>query len=56
MYIEEGDDTQGIGLFGRFGIAVDQRAPLKRFTVLGFGATPDQDTFGIGFYFIQVSH
>ena len=60
FYTEASDETQGLGLFGRFGQADDRTNPIERFYSIGLGGkglipTRDQDTFGIGFYYIEVS-
>jgi len=60
VFTEEGDETQGIGLFGRFGIADERTNPIEAFYSIGIGGkgiipTRDQDTFGLGFYLIDVS-
>lgn len=60
VFAEDGDKSQGIGLFGRFGIADDKTNPIEAFYSIGFGGkgiipTRDHDTFGIGFFLLEVS-
>ena len=60
FYTEEGDNTQGIGLFGRFGMADDRTNPIEAFYSIGIGGkgiipSRDQDTFGVGFFLLKLS-
>ncbi|MHC4225673.1 MAG: carbohydrate porin, partial [Planctomycetota bacterium] len=60
LFNEEQDPTQGIGLFGRLGIADDETSPPDRFYSIGLGGKGivegrDEDTFGFGYYYIGVS-
>jgi porin len=60
LYVEPDDDTQGVGLFFRFGQGDERNNPLERFYSFGFGGagiipTRDRDTFGVGFYQLDLS-
>lgn len=60
FYTEEGDSEQGVGLFGRIGIADEETSPIDRFYSIGFGgkgifAGRDSDTFGIGYFRSELS-
>jgi porin len=60
LFTEEGDKTQGFGLFGRYGFADDETSPIEHFWSIGLGGKGiidgrDEDTFGIGYYFIDFS-
>lgn len=61
LYHEECDPTQGVGLFGRFGWARGDVNPLEYFYSLGVGGKGviperDCDTFGVGWYYMDLSH
>lgn len=60
LFVEDEDPTQGIGIFGRFGVADQHTNPIERFYSAGIGGKGiipgrDHDTFGIGYYYIEVS-
>jgi len=60
LYKEADDPTQGCGLFGRFGWARDDVNPINYFYSLGVGGKGlvdgrDNDTYGIGYYHINLS-
>lgn len=57
LYVEPQDETQGVGLFGRFGISDGQANPIETFYSFGIGGKGiiperDNDKFGIGYYYI----
>jgi porin len=57
---EKDDQTQGFGLFGRYGIADDQTSPIEAFYSIGLGGKGvfegrDNDTWGVGYYYIDLS-
>ena len=59
VYQEEADPTQGLGLFGRFSWARESINPVHLFYSLGMGGkglidTRDDDTFGVGYYFLDL--
>lgn len=61
VYQEKEDPTQGIGFFGRFGWARQDVNPISHFYSLGLGGKGiiperDKDTFGIGYYFSDLSN
>jgi porin len=61
LYTEKDDPTQGIGLFGRFGWARQDVNPICHFYSIGVGGKGvlpdrDQDTFGVGYYFVDLSN
>ena len=61
IFTEEDDETQGFGIFGRYGIAEDDTSPIESFYSIGFGGKGiiegrDNDTFGIGYYYIRLSN
>lgn len=58
LYVEAEDPTQGVGIFGRFGISDGEANPIETFYSLGIGGTGiiperDRDTFGLGYYFVD---
>ncbi|UCC29389.1 MAG: carbohydrate porin, partial [Phycisphaerales bacterium] len=58
LYVEPEDPTQGVGIFGRFGISDGEANPIETFYSLGVGGTGiiperDRDTFGLGYYFVD---
>jgi porin len=60
LYTEKDDPSQGIGIFGRFGISDGKANPFHQFYSIGFGGkgiipTRDRDHFGIGYYYLQFS-
>jgi porin len=60
VYTEEGDPEQGVGFFGRFGIADDKTSPIDQFFSIGVGGKGiipgrDKDTFGIGYFHVGLS-
>ena len=55
LFTEEQDSTQGIGVFGRFGMADEDTSVVKRFYSIGLGGKGiiegrDQDRFGVGYF------
>jgi porin len=57
---EKADPSQGLGIFGRFGISDGKANPVAQFYSFGFGGKGliprrDQDRFGIGYYYLKVS-
>jgi porin len=60
IFIEDGDAGQGIGVFGRFGLADEETSPIDQFFSVGLGGTGvipgrDNDTCGIGYFYIGLS-
>ena len=60
IYQEKEDPVQGIGFFGRFGVADDNTNPIERFYSIGVGGQGiipgrDKDTFGIGYFYSELS-
>ncbi|OHB57889.1 MAG: hypothetical protein A2Y12_01580 [Planctomycetes bacterium GWF2_42_9] len=60
IYSEKKDETQGFGLFARFGAADDKTNPLARFYSIGLGGKGmfngrDNDTWGLGYFYMQLS-
>ena len=60
FYQDKKDPTQGVGIFGRFGISDAKANPVAQFYSFGFGGkglipTRDRDRFGIGYYYLKVS-
>ncbi len=60
LYVEDEDPSQGIGIFGRFGIADKDTNPVENFYSLGVGGKGiipgrDEDTFGLGYYYLNTS-
>jgi porin len=60
LFVEADDPTQGVGLFFRFGQGDERNNPIERFYSFGFGGagivpTRDRDTFGVGYYMLDVS-
>jgi porin len=61
VYTEDEDPEQGIGLFGRFGWSSGEANPITQFYSLGVGGkgiipTRDKDTFGLGYYYVNLSN
>ncbi len=55
LFTEEQDPTQGIGIFGRFGMADEDTSVVDRFYSIGLGGKGiiegrDQDRFGVGYF------
>lgn len=60
LYVESDDPTQGIGLFGRFGLTSGIVNPCERFYDFGLngkGIIPgrNKDTLGVGYYYSDLS-
>jgi porin len=60
LHVEADDPSQGWGLFGRFGIADGDTNPAERFYSIGVGGkgvipTRDNDTFGLGYFYAELS-
>ena len=60
LYVEDEDPSQGVGVFGRFGMADKDTNPVEDFYSVGIGGKRiisgrDNDTFGIGYYYINTS-
>ena len=65
LYVEhgdnpQGDSPQGVGVFGRFGLADDDTNPVEWLFNIGIGGKGiitgrDRDTFGLGYYYLGVS-
>ncbi len=60
LYVEDEDPSQGVGIFGRFGIADKDTNPVENFYSLGVGGKGiipgrDEDTFGLGYYYLNTS-
>ncbi len=60
LYTEEEDPSQGIGVFGRLGWSSGEANPFEAFYSLGVGGkgiipNRDNDTYGIGYYFLDMS-
>ena len=60
IYTEQEDKTQGVGLFGRFGWSNGRSNPIEQFYSIGIGGKGsipkrDNDTFGIGYYHLNMS-
>ncbi|MCK6456036.1 MAG: carbohydrate porin [Phycisphaerae bacterium] len=60
LHTEADDATQGFGVFGRFGWSTGESNPVEQFYSLGVGGrgsipTRDRDTWGIGYYHVNVS-
>ena len=60
VYTEDDDSEQGIGVFGRFGVADDKTSPIEQFFSVGIGGKGiitgrDRDTFGIGYFYVSLS-
>lgn len=61
LWTESEDSTQGVGVFGRFGWARQDVNAASHFYSLGVGGkgiipTRDKDTFGLGYYFMDLSN
>ncbi|MGH7847018.1 MAG: carbohydrate porin [Candidatus Binatia bacterium] len=60
FYQDKKDPTQGVGVFGRFGISDGKANPVAQFYSFGLGGkglipTREQDRYGIGYYYLKVS-
>ena len=60
LYTEKEDETQGFGVFARLGTADDKTSPIANFYSVGIGGKGvidgrDNDTFGIGYFYVQLS-
>ena len=60
FYMEDEETKQGLGLFGRLGFAPERTNVVTWFYSLGVGGKGvvprcDDDTFGVGYYFTEVS-
>jgi porin len=65
LYVEhedkpQGDSPQGVGVFGRFGLADDDTNPVEWLFNIGIGGKGiipgrDRDTFGLGYYYLGLS-
>jgi porin len=58
LYTETDDPTQGIGIFGRFGISDGEANPIGTFYSIGLGGKGiiperDDDTYGLGYYYVD---
>ncbi|MHC5060764.1 MAG: carbohydrate porin [Planctomycetota bacterium] len=61
LYVEDDDPTQGVGIFGRFGYTDGNANPIQRFYSFGIGGKGicqgrDNDTFGVGYYYVDLSN
>lgn len=61
LYTEKDDPTQGVGLFGRFGWARQDVSAIAHDYSIGVGGkgvipTRDNDTFGVGYYYLDLSN
>ena len=61
LYTEKDDPEQGIGVFGRFGWSTGESNPISAFYSLGIGGQGvvpgrDKDTFGLGYYYVDMSN
>ncbi len=60
IYTEQEDSTQGIGVFGRFGVSDGEANPIESFYSLGLGGKGvlpgrDDDRCGLGFFYTEWS-
>jgi porin len=60
LYMKPGDSSQGIGIFGRFGISDGKANALHQFYSFGFGGKGmipgrEKDQWGIGYYYLKFS-
>ncbi len=56
LHVEAEDPSQGIGIFGRFGISDGEANPIEAFYSIGLGGKGivpkrDNDKFGLGYYY-----
>lgn len=57
FYVEPGDEKQGVGVFGRFGVSDGEANAVETFYSVGVGGTGlipcrDRDKFGVGYYYL----
>lgn len=60
LYTDKQDETQGFGIFGRFGTADEKTNPIENFYSVGLGGKGmfdgrDNDTYGVGYFYAQLS-
>jgi len=60
LYTTPTDSSQGIGIFGRFGISDGKANPFHQFYSFGFGGKGmipgrEKDQWGIGYYYLKIS-
>ncbi len=60
IYVEKDDPAQGVGIFARYGYTTGEVNPVQGFYSLGVGGKGifqgrDNDTFGLGYYYIDLS-
>ncbi len=60
LWTEAEDETQGVGVFGRFGWSTGESNPIEQFYSIGVGGKGiiperDRDTFGVGYYHANLS-
>lgn len=60
LFTEPQDESQGFGVFGRYGIADDKSSLVESFYSIGVGGKGvfdgrDNDTFGIGYFYSKTS-
>lgn len=60
LYTEKDDATQGLGIFGRIGWSTGEANPIEGFYSIGLGGKGiiterDHDTFGLGYYYMDMS-
>lgn len=60
LHAEADDPTQGVGVFGRFGYSDGTINSIQRFYSFGVGGKGicqgrDDDTFGVGYYYVDLS-
>jgi porin len=61
LWQDEGDPSQGVGIFGRFAWARQDVNPVAHYYSFGVGGTGvlperDRDTLGIGYYYVDLSN
>ena len=61
FYQDTQDSSQGVGVFGRFGISDGKANPIAQFYSIGLGGrglVPSrvQDRFGIGYYYLKIAN
>jgi porin len=61
LYTEKDDPSQGFGIFSRLGTADDKTNPIANFYSVGLGGKGvfdgrDNDTYGIGYFYAQLSN
>jgi porin len=60
LYTKPGTKDQGVGIFGNYGVTSGKVNPVQNAYVVGVGGkgmipTRDNDTFGVGYYYTQLS-